>query len=147
MADASVPPPPSPQAVRRARLFWEQAAQDHGAARDKQRGHAPLEAAYLSFQAALNALTAVCYLNGRFQLPNFSTARMAALCAEVDGRFEAILAACEALEAVQERSPFDAAPDAAALDALGKASVGHGTQVLEAVRGYLKEHRKRFFAP
>jgi hypothetical protein len=138
---------PSPQTLRRAKLFWEQATQDQGSAREKYRGHAPLEAAYLSFQAALNALTAVCYVNGRFQLPNFSTVRMAAQCAEIDGRFEGIRAACEALEAVQERSPFDAAPDAAALKALGKDSVDHGAQVLDAVRAYLKEHRKIFFAP
>lgn len=144
---AEFPPAPSPQTIRRAKLFWEQAAQDQESARRKQRDAAPLEAAYLSFQAALNALTAVCYLHGRFQLPNFSALRMAALCTELDGRFEKISSACEALEAVQERSPFDAAPDAAALDTLGKASVDHGARVLEAVRAYLKEHRRVFFAP
>jgi len=141
MADSPTPAGPSPRAVRRARLFWDQAHQDHRAARDKQRRHAPLEAAYLSVQAALNALSAVSYLNGRFQLPNFSTARMAALCVELDGRFEAILGACESLEAVQEHSPFEDAPDTAALDALGAASVEHSTRVLDAVRTYLNEHR------
>lgn len=141
MAESPTPAVPSPRAVRRARLFWEQAHRDHRAARDKQRRRAPLQAAYLSVQAALNALSAVSYLNGRFQLPNFSTARMAALCVELDGRFEAILSACESLEAVQERSPFDATQDAAALDALGAASVEHSTRVLDAVRMYLKEHR------
>ena len=129
--------------MRRARLCWEQAREDHRAARDKQRRHAPLEAAYLSVQAALNALTAVAYLNGRFQLPNFSPARMAALCVEVDWRFEAVVAACESLERVQEHSPFDAASDAATLDALGKASVAQSAQVLDAVRAYLKARRSK----
>jgi hypothetical protein len=101
----------------------------------------------LSFQAALNALTVVCYLNGRFQPPNFSTARMAALSAELDPRFEAVRAACDALESVQHRSPFEAEPDPVALGELGRSSLSHSTQVVEAVRAYLKEHRKRFFAP
>jgi HEPN domain-containing protein len=153
VSDESPPPKPtspavpSPQTLRRAKLFWEQAGQDHRAARERQRAGAPLEAAYLSFQAALNALTVVCYLNGRFQLPNFSTVRMAAQCAELDARFEAVRESCETLEAVQERGPFDAEPDPDALAALGKASLAQSDQVVEAVRAYLKEHRKRFFAP
>ena len=137
---------PSEQALRRAKLFWDQAEQDTRAAKDKLK-RAPLESAYLSFQAALNALTVVCYVNGRFQLPNFSTTRMAALCVELDPRFETIREACEALEAVQQHSPFAAEPDSVALAALGKSSFEHSARVVEAVRAYLREHRERFFAP
>lgn len=97
MADSA----PSPQALRRAKLFWEQAGLDSQGARQKHKARAYLESGYLSFQAALNALTAVCYLNAKFQLPNHSAVQMAGLCAAVDTRFEAVREACEALEAVQ----------------------------------------------
>ena len=137
---------PSGQALRRAQLFWEQSNQDIRAAKDKLK-RAPLESAYLSVQAALNALTVVSYLNGKFQLPNFSTARMAAEAAGVDSRFETLREACEALEAVQHRSPFEADPDPVALADLGKTSFDHGRHVIDSVRGYLKEHQKRFFSP
>jgi len=138
---------PTPQALRRARLFWAQAGQDQKAAAQKHKGRAYLESGYLSFQAALNALTVVCYLNGKFQLPNFSAVQMAALCAEIDPSFEAVRESCAALEAVQQRSPFDAAPDAVALAELSHASLEHGAQVLDAVRAYLQVHRRRAFAP
>jgi hypothetical protein len=138
---------PSPQVLRRARLFWEQAILDGRSARDKHKASAHLESGYLSFQSALNALTAVCYLNGRFQLPNFSAVQMAGLCAEVDGSFDAIGEACAALDAVQQHSPFDAKADPAALANLSRESLAHGAHIVAAVRTYLKERRKRFFAP
>ncbi len=140
-------PAPTPQTVRRAKLFWEQAGQDRKNAEMKHKAREHLESGYLSFQAALNALTVVCYLNGKFQLPNFSAVRMAALCADIDPRFEALREACAALEAVQQRSPFDAAPDAAVLAELSRTSLERGAQVLDAVRLYLKDHRKHAFAP
>lgn len=138
---------PTSQTARRAKLFWEQAGQDHKRAEKKHKAREHLESGYLSFQAALNALTVVCYLNGKFQLPNFSAVRMAALCADIDPRFEALREPCAALEAVQQRSPFDTAPDAADLAELSRASLEHGTQVLDAVRRYLKDQRQHAFAP
>jgi len=144
--DASTSQAPSAQSIRRAKLFWEQATQDLKGAREKLPS-APLESAYGCFQAALNALTTVCYLNGRYQLPNFSTARMAALCAEFEPAFESLRAPCDELESVQHRSPFDKAPDPQALAELGRTSLAASTQVVDRVRDYLKEHRKRFFAP
>jgi hypothetical protein len=132
---------PTSQALRRAKLFWEQALLDRKGAEQKRKAKAHLESGYLNFQAALNALAAVCYLNGKFQIPNHSAARMAALCAEMDPRFEAIQEAGAALEAVQQRSPFDAEPDAAALAELSRAAQEDGGKVLDAVRSYLKERR------
>jgi hypothetical protein len=138
---------PTPQALRRAKLFWEQAALDSQGARQKHKAHAYVESGYLSFQAALNALTAVCYLNAKFQLPNHSAVQMAGLCAAVDPGFDAIREACTALEAVQHHSPFEAEPDTTGLAQLSAAGLKHSAQVIEAARAYLKAHRKRFFAP
>jgi hypothetical protein len=143
MADSA----PSPQTLRRAKLFWEQAGLDNRGARQKHKARAYLESGYLSFQAALNALTAVCYLNSKFQLPNHSTVQMAGHCAAVDARFDAIREACEALEAVQHHGPFDADADDASLAKLSADGLRQSALVIAAARAYLKAHRTRFFAP
>jgi len=138
---------PTPHALRRAKLFWEQAGLDSRGARRKHKARAYLESGYLSFQAALNALAAVCYLNAKFQLPNYSAVQMAGLCAAVDARFDAIREACEALEAVQQHGPFDSGADEAGLARLSAEGLRQSARVIAATRAYLKAHRKRFFAP
>ena len=138
---------PSPEALRRAKLFWEQARDDHRNAGKKRKAKEHLESAYLSFQAALNALAVVCYVNGKFQPPNHSAVQMASLCAEIDPRFEVLREACAALDTVQDRSPFDKQPDAAALAEMSRAALESGERILGAVAAYLKEHRPRMFAP
>jgi hypothetical protein len=140
-------PDPSPESLRRAKLFWEQAREDHRNARKKRKAKEHLESGYLSFQAALNALTVVCYVNGQFRLPNHRTVGMAGLCAGIDARFEALREACGELDTVQDRSPFDAQPDGAALAELSRTALAHGERVLAAVAAYLKEHRARMFSP
>ncbi|HEX7928965.1 MAG TPA: hypothetical protein VF678_15320, partial [bacterium] len=92
---------PTPEALRRAKLFWAQAEADLKDAAKKHKAKAHLESGYLSFQGAINALTVVCYLHGRFQVPNFSAAKMAAECQEVDSRFTALDGSCAALEQAQ----------------------------------------------
>jgi hypothetical protein len=138
---------PSPEALRRAQVFWQQAQQDVKSAAKRHQAGKHLESGYLSFQGAINALTVVCYLHGRFQVPNFSAVKMASLCQDLDARFEALQPACVALEQVQEHSPFQPAAEPAVLVELSRASLAGGRTVLETVRGYLKEQRRRFFAP
>jgi hypothetical protein len=156
MAQPTKPPDaptqaPSAETLRRAKLCWEQALADLAAAARMERARAYLECGYLSLQAALNALTAICYLNGEVRPPSFSPVRMAALCAEADPRFAALHAPCAALEAVQERGPFDPAPAPAQDEALGRSGLEQGQAVLALVRSYLKEQRgkdrRRCFAP
>lgn len=138
---------PTPEALRRAKVFWQQARQDAKSAAKKRRAGDHLESGYLSFQAAINALTVVCYLQGTFQVPNYSATKMASLCQDVDARFAALGPACAALEEVQAHSPFQPAAEPAVLAELSRASLEHGQAVVETVRGFLKEHRRRFFAP
>lgn len=146
-AVSASPVTPTPEALRRAKLFWEQASEDHRNAGKKLKAKAYLESGYLSFQAALNALSVVCYLNGKFRLPNHSTAQMAALCAGIDPRFEAVRDACEGLDAVQQQSPFGPQPDDTALDGMSRTALHNGKSVLDAVSGYLKANRRHAFAP
>lgn len=145
--DPRDPRPPNEEVVRRAEVFWRQSRDDLKAARRALKGHEHLECSYLSFQAALNALTSVCYLQGRVQLPNFSTVQLAAICAEHDGRFAALEEPAGSLETVQRWDPFrtETAPEDA--PALARENYRHGEAVLNTVRGYLKEHRRRFFRP
>jgi hypothetical protein len=138
---------PTPEALRRAQVFWRQAEADLKDATKKHKAKAHLESGYLSFQGAINALTVVCYLHGRFQVPNFSAAKMAALCQDVDGRFTALDAACAALEQAQGHSPFGPPSPPAELLAMSQAALDGGRAVVETVRGYLKEHRRRYFTP
>lgn len=145
---------PSTETLRRARMFWEQSGQDLKEARRQLRAGASLESGYFSLQAALNALSAVCILHGHVQLPQTSTLHMLALCREEDPCFDHLGEACTGLEAAAEQSPFrelaassDAGGDKAAGEAAGKAHLEQCDSVIKTVRGYLKDNRKRFFAP
>jgi len=137
---------PTAETLRRARIFWEQARDDLKMAAKMLRSGAALDSSYLSAQAASNALSAVCCLHGRFQLPAHSPARMAALCAELDSRFAVLGDACGGLEEAQQHSPF-APPEASAAAALAKKALEYSERVCEEVRAYLRENRARFFAP
>lgn len=138
---------PSAEALRRAQVFWHQAQDDAQRAKKQHRAGAHLESGYLSFQAAINALAAVAYLHGQFRGPTYSAAKMAALCEELDPRFGSVAEACRALEAVQEHSPFRPPEHPAALAPLAAASLAHVQAVLQAVRAFLKENRRRYFKP
>ena len=138
---------PSAQALRRAQVCWEQSRQDLKRAKGKLRGGEYLESAFVSLQAALNGLATVCYLHGHFQLPLSSPVELLALCREADRHFEALEASCLALEAAAEQNPFRTPPGEGADKSACQATYGHSDAVLSAVRGYLKENRKRFFSP
>ncbi len=139
--------PPSQEAVRRARLYWEQSRQDHKEARRRLRRGAYLESGYVSLQAAVNGLAAVCYLHGHFQLPLSSPTELLALCREADTRFEELHDACHALEEASGHDLFNPPAEGAVDKAACRTTLDHCETVLSTVRGYLKENRARFFAP
>ncbi|HUJ75064.1 MAG TPA: hypothetical protein VL359_09405 [bacterium] len=143
------PHAPSDQALHRARVSWLQSVTDYRSAQKRRRQRAYLESAYLSFQSALNALSAVCHAHRRYQIPNFSTVQLAALCEEFDARFADVREACAALEKVQDYSPFaqGATGHDRELARVAQAALRHAGLVHKAVRAFLKENRKRFFAP
>lgn len=147
MAIMSPQDSPSPETLRRARLFWEQSGQDLKDAGQRLRAGANLESGYYSLQAALNALSAVCTLHGHFQLPQSSTLHMLALCRAADPRFARLDEACTALEEAAAQNPFAPNPGTDGGKAAGKARLSQSNEIIKAVRGYLKDNRKRFFAP
>ena len=132
------------RAVRRAKIFWEQSQQDIKAARAKLKGGADMECGFLCLQAAVNALSAVCFLNGHFQLPSASAHALQALCRDADSRFEGLEEACQQVESVTENNPFSGVDHSAipARDLLAQSG-----RILDTVKAYLKDNRKRFFAP
>ena len=147
----------SENTVQRARVLWQQSREDLSEAKRRLRKGAHLESSYLSLQAALNALSCVCSLNGEVRLPSHSPVQMAGLCAGIDVRFEDLGKACEALEEVHERSPFADDREAQEERRYARLCHGHAQSVLEAVRGYLKHGSlgdgslkqpvRRFFRP
>ncbi|MCZ6531574.1 MAG: hypothetical protein O7A08_01265 [SAR324 cluster bacterium] len=144
MAHAAAASPPS---LHRARVFWEQSQQDLKTAKRQQRAGAFLDGRYFSLQAALNALSAVCHLQGHFQLPNASVLMLLALCRDVDPRFALLNQACTALEEAALQNPFVPGTDQGNGKAAGRDNLAHSEAVIKAVRGYLKDNRKRYFAP
>jgi hypothetical protein len=147
MSEAPPLPTPTPEAVRRARTFWEQGQADLKESRRRLRARAWLDSSYLSFQASLNALSSVCTLHGEFRLPSHSTGRLAALAQGYDPRFAALGEPAQELEAVQELNPYAAGRDAAEEQRRSRLYYAHSDSILKAVRGYLKTHRRHFFAP
>lgn len=149
MSDAPPAPPaaPTPEGLRRARNFWEQSQADLKEARRKLRAQSFLDSSFLSFQASINALTSVCYLHGEYRVPSHSAAQLVATVQAFDDRFEGVADAAQALEDVQELNPYAAERDAAEEQRLSRLYYDHSDSILKAVKGYLKAHRKRFFAP
>ena len=143
----SQPEAPPAESVRRARVFWEQSRQDLKSARGQQRAGAYLDGRFFSLQAAVNALSAVCHLHGHFQLPNSSVLQLLALCREADPRFELLDLACAELEQAAQQNPFAQGIATGGEKAAGSAGLKQCEAVVKAVRGYLKDNRKRFFAP
>lgn len=139
--------PVTEEAIRRARLFWEQSQADLKEARRLLRGKAYLESSFLSVQASLNALTGVCYLQGQFRVPNHSVQSLAGLLAGVDGAFQGLGDPAAALEEAQELNPFSADRDLADEQRRARLYYGHSDAILSTVRGYLKRNRRRFFSP
>ncbi len=146
-ADRSAPTVPSPETLRRAQAYWQQGQADLKEARRHRRARAHLESAYFSFQAAVNALVSVCYLEGHYQVPTHSVLRLTGLLQGHDERFAALQAAAESLEGAQQLNPFAAERDAAQEQAQARLYYDQSAAILDAVRAYLKVHRKRYFSP
>ena len=141
---------PSEDTIRRARTFWEQSRLDLAEARRRLRAGEGLDASYFSFQAAINALTSLCYLHGEFRVPNHSTTQLTARLQELAPEFgetPVLAEAAAALEAVQGMTPYAPQRDADEERRRGRLYYDHGSAILSAVKHYLKRHRKRFFAP
>ncbi len=141
-------PTPSGHALRQARLSWEQSRIDLGEAERKWRNGAYLECGYFSLQAAINALSAVCRLQGHFQLPNSSPEGLLALCEEADSRFQTLRETCRTLEETLEKDPFSQTPPTDEQEkSHARACLQGGKDVRKAVRSFLKDNRKRYFSP
>ena len=140
-------PAPSPDARRRARNYWEQSGEDFKEAGRRLKLRNWLDASYLHYQSAVNALICVCYLHGEFRAPANSAVQLAALCAGEEPRFARLQEACGELEEVLQRSPYDAGRDPEEEKRLAQRCRTHADTVRETVRGYLKENRQRYFRP
>ncbi|MDH4120159.1 MAG: hypothetical protein OEV94_00420 [Deltaproteobacteria bacterium] len=147
---------PSPETLRRCRLTWEQTQADWKQARGLSRGE-PIQACFLAVQAAANALWVVCRLNGLLLVPLHDLGEMLNLAGESDPRFLALTDQVSSLREAVELDPFappgspaagptetQAQPD---LHALAGKCLVESAEVLEGVRGYLTDNKKRFFKP
>jgi HEPN domain-containing protein len=146
-AGAAEAAPPSAETLRRAQTFWQQGQADLKEARRKLRARSYVDASYLSFQAALNALTSLAHLHGEPRAPNFSTLRLASLLEGYDPALAPLRAAAEALEEAQALNPYAAQRDAAEERRRARLYYAHGAAILKQVRAWLKARRRRFFAP
>lgn len=133
--------------LRRARACWEQSLADLKEARALLRQGRQLQSAYLSLQAALNAMASVCTLHGEFQYPAHSPTQMSSICASLDAHFNALAAPCAALESVQEQNPFAEEVSSPESRKEAREAYRHGKNVLGVVRGYLRTHRQKYFKP
>ncbi len=138
---------PSAESIRRAQVFWEQSGEDLKAAKAELKRRDFLQSSFMSLQAAVNALSAVCHLHGHFQLPPGNPGQLAALCAETEPRFTEWVDACPALEEAMERNPFDPHRDPEEEAVLGRRCLAEVEPLLRLVKSYLKENRARFFKP
>ncbi len=132
---------------RRGEAYLEQSRDDLKTARRMVKDGRPLDGAYLSFQAAANALSAVCFLNGVVRVPNHSTVALLAACREADPSFSAPEDACAELEAVQARNPFGSGRDPDEEKRFARACQTHGAAVVKAVEKYFKKKKKHKTPP
>lgn len=146
-SDTKTPPPAAGRATgdlwRRGEAYLEQSRADLKSARGQVRDRQYLSGAYLCLQAALNALTSVCFFNGVARVPNHGALALLAACKEADPVFSAPEEACAELEAVQGRSPYGSERDEAEEKELARACQAHGRAVVKAAERYLKKNRAR----
>ncbi len=140
-------PAPGPDALRRARTCWEQSGEDFKDAGRRLKQRNWLDASYLHYQSAVTALISVCRLHGEVRVPANSAVQLAALCAGEEPCFAGLEEACGELEEVLQRGPYDAGRDPLEEERLANRCRTHAAAVRDSVRGYLKEHRKRYFKP
>lgn len=140
-------PAPGPDALRRARNYWEQSGEDCKDAGQRLQHRNWLDASYLHYQSAVNALICVCHLHGKFRVPANSAVQLAASCAGEEPRFAGLREACGELEEVLQRGPYDAGRDPLEEERLANRCQAHAGIVRDTVRGYLKDNRKRYFKP
>ena len=140
---ASAAPRTTGDLWRRGEAYLEQSRADLKTARSLVKDRQYLDGAYLCFQAAVNALTSVCFFNGVARVPNHSALALLATCTEADPLFSAPEEACSELEAVQGRNPYGSERDEAEEKRLAQACQAHGRAVVKAVESYLKKNRAR----
>ena len=141
---------PTDDRIRRARIFWEQSREDRAEARRRLRVGESLDASYFSFQAAINALTSVCYLHGEYRVPNHSATQMVGVLQGLEPEWAGtgtLIEAAVGLEPVQGLNPYDPDRDPAEERRQGRLYYAHSGAILGEVKRYLKRNRKRFFAP
>ena len=142
----NTPTAPSPETIRRAAVFWEQAQEDIKAAKSARNSGEHLQSGFFSLQAAINALSAVCHLQGHYRLPP-SVDELLRLCVTADPLFAKMIGDSEGLVQVAERNPFTPGGSPADDAAESKRCLQEAKTVLRAVRAYLKKNRGRFFPP
>ena len=128
---------------RRGEAYLEQSRADLKTARRLAKEGRHLDGAYLCFQAAVNALTSVCFFNGVARVPNHSALALLATCTEADPLFAAPEEACAELEAVQGLNPYGTGRDEAEEKRLARACQAHGRAVVKAAELYFKKINKK----
>ncbi len=128
---------------RRGEAYLEQSRADLKTARGLVRDQQYLNGAYLCFQAAVNALTSVCFFNGVARVPNHGALALLAACTEADPSFSAPEEACAELEAVQGQNPYGSERDEAEEKRLARACQAHGRAVVKAAELYFKKKKKK----
>lgn len=135
---------PTPHALRRAGVYWEQARDDQAEAKRRLREGDWLGSGFLAYQAAVNALTCVCLLNGTARPPNHSAALLAEACQAAHPLFADLAEACGELDAAQHRNPYAEQRDEAEEKRFARDSTARCQAVLKVVGKYLKANRRRF---
>lgn len=142
---------PSPRTLRRAKLFWEQCQADLKEARALLKRKQPVRSSFLSLQGATNGLSALCHLQGHFQLPAGGPAQLLALFASGAPEFPGENLGFPALERVMEQQPFSAPQsggDGGGGGAeFGKQCLAEAEALRKLLKRFLKANRNRYFAP
>ena len=138
---------PSEETLRRARAHWEQAGEDLRQARRALGKGDPVQGGFMSLQAAQNALRVPCLLHGHVMPPLHSPAALAALLGAEIPELAALGAPCGALEEAQGLNPFAAQRDTGEEREQAARALEQAEAVLGLIKTYLKNRKRRYFAP
>jgi len=140
-------PSPSPETIRRARLFWEQGGEDLKSARALLRRKAYMQSSFFSLQGAVNGLSALCHLQGHYRLPGGGPTQLLALLAGGAPELARDAGPLGTLDQVTEHDPFAEPEPGDDLAAHCRACLDEAERLMKRLKAYLKANRKTYFAP
>ena len=95
-----------PENIRLASIYWKQSASDLKSSKFSLLLRKYSKSSMLSVQAAMNALTALCIANNRYQNPTYNLSELLLVSCKFYEKLDVLKEICQEMDQIQEMTPF-----------------------------------------